>query len=207
MDTLLVFLMLLSFSGCVRQNETPVTEDGEISSYSSGSLFLAKHSDSPRDIYIEARDASGKQLKVSSNLKAALGAENFQVVDSPSEAGYILHVNILQEGPVSIDTLKRLVSDGYGSEAHFAGSGAEALLADTLLVQRRVPTEKRPSHARLKNISTRNALESASMRIGVLLPREVSDHLAAREALSINLARALRNALAGETISGAAPHK
>lgn len=161
----LSFFLILTFWGCAR--EKAVASD-EIKSYQSGSLHVSSHKDAPRTIYIDLGSPGKSDPALSREMAKALAEEHFQVADSPSEAGYILHISVLQEGNVSPDVLKSLVNAGYGSEARFAGNGATGLLADALLVQRRVPQAARPSRARLKNISERNALESTQMRVGLL---------------------------------------
>lgn len=195
---LCIVLFFASF-GCVRQQQAVADE---IQSYRSGDLNISSSSTSPKLIYVEARDA-GRPLPVSQKLKSALAAENFRIVNTPSEANYILHLNVLQSGSVNTQIFQNLVDEGYGTQANFSGAGAEGLLVDALLVQRRIPSHSRPSKAKLKNISTRNALESAQMRVGVMMPRQVVDHTSAREALSLHLARILRDSLANETVADA----
>lgn len=187
-------------SGCVRQHESDGSApQTEALTYTSGSLHLPDHADAPRVIYVEARNSDGQSLPISKNLQAALAAEHFRIVDSPSEAGYILNIKILQRGKVDPANLGALTQAGYGSPARFMGTGGVGMLVDALLVQRRVPSASKPANARLKNISARNAMESAQMRLGAVIPRSVSDQAAAYDALSVNLARALRAALAGGT--------
>lgn len=186
--------------GCVHQKEAV---SAEIQTFTSGNLTLASHEGVPRKIYVDAQDADGKPFDMLQNLYSALVSQNFEIVDKPSEAGYILHVNILQNGNVNAQYFRKLVNAGYGANAAFSGFGSEGLLADALLVQRRVPTAKRPSHARMKNITKRNALENSQMRIGILIPRQVVDHSAAIQALTLNLARTLRSALSHETLAEA----
>lgn len=197
-----IVLIAVSFFllGCVRQKEAV---SAEIQTFTSGDLALETHADAPRKIYVDAQDADGKPFNMLQNLYSALVSQEFDIVDKPSEAGYILHVNILQTGNVNAQYFKTLVDAGYGANASFSGSGSEGLLADALLVQRRVPTAKRPSQARMKNISKRNALENSQMRIGILIPRNVADHSAALQALTLNLARTLRAALSRETLADA----
>lgn len=188
--SLLSFFLILNFSACVREKAAP---SDEIKSYQSGSLHVSTHKDAPRTIYIDLGASRKSDPALSREMAKALAEEHFQVADSPSEAGYILHISVLQEGNVSPDVLKSLVNAGYGSEARFAGKGATGLLADALLVQRRVPQAARPSRARLKNISERNALESTQMRVGLLASPGTGN---VTTAFSDALVHALANALA-----------
>ncbi len=62
---------------------------------------------------------------------------------------------------------------GYGAPSALSGTGGAALLADVLLVQRRVPSSRRPSRTNLKNISNRNAVASSQMRLGLLVRHDI----------------------------------
>ena len=66
-----------------------------------------------------------------------------------------------------------MVDAGYDGPSKFSGTGGTALLADVLLVQRRVPSARRPSRANLKNISNRNAVASSQMRLGLLVRHDI----------------------------------
>lgn len=195
----IVALLICSLPGCVRQNnKTP--DAAQTETFTNGDLRLPRHADAPGRIYVEARNSAGEQLPISRNLEAALASKSFTIVSSPSKAGYILNINILQRGDVNPAILDRLVQEGYGAPSGFTGSGGIGMLVDALLVQRRVPLGKRPGHARLKNISARNAMESAQMRLGAVVFKPVSE-TAAYEELSFNLANALKDALGGDTLS------
>ena len=104
------------------------------------------------------------------HLGKQLAASKFRIADSPSNAGYILHVNILKDGPVDKNALQQAVQAGYGKTAPPNGNDAKAMLVDALMVQRRIPRAGRPSHQKMKNISSRNALNSSQMRLAVLSP-------------------------------------
>lgn len=193
------FLFLLA-TACERHN---VATSAEIETFRSGSLGLGAHEDAPSTIYV---DLGGDQRGITAaELGSALARSHFSLVSSPSKAGYILHLTVLDAGVVSPGRLQQLVKAGYGAESRFSGQGGTGLLADALLVQRRVPSAKRPSHARLKNITTRNAIESAQMRIGMLLPGEFPRGAAVGSIFADRLAEELHRALS--TPASPAPDK
>lgn len=160
-----VLLLLFSLPGCVRQQHA---QSAELTTFHNGALKMPDNPDAPKLVYVDVHDSARCAPNLSANLGKALASGKFRLADSPSKAGYILHVTILRQGNVAPEVLKNVVNAGYGSSAKFSGQGARAILADALLTQRRVPTHKRPSRQKIKNISSRNALDSAQMRLAVL---------------------------------------
>ena len=159
-------IIFFAICGCVRNN---VAAPREIEKHHSGSLSMPLKKDIPRVIYVDMRDSAGPRSSLPPEIIDAIRHENFEITDSPSKAGYILHINIIREDTVDPLVFAEIAKAGYGGEANFSGSGAKALLADAILVQRNVPAAKRPSQERLKNISARNARDSGQMRIGLML--------------------------------------
>lgn len=161
---LCVFLLLFA-PGCVRQH---VAESAELSTLHKGSLRLAENPSAPKLIYVDCREGADMAPHLDAHLENALKRGKFRLADSPSKAGYILHVNILRHGSVAPESLKSAVNAGYGAKAGFSGSGADAMLVDALMVQRRVPEAAKASTQKMKNISARNALDSSQMRMGIM---------------------------------------
>jgi len=155
---------LILIAACVRQN----AKSAEITALHSGSLKMPDNPDAPKLVYVDASANPKLAANLTQNLGSALTHSQFRMADSPSKAGYILHVKILGKGQASPDSIKTAVSAGYGGKANFSGSGANAMLVDALMVQRRIPNAKRPSRQRLKNITSRNALGSSQMRLAVM---------------------------------------
>lgn len=193
-------LFFFIFSGCVRQHEAV---SGEIKAFRSGDLHLTAKKDIPKIIYVDLRDANGVPAHLPQDVENALAGKSFELTDSPSKAGYILHINIVRKGSVDPATMPALVESGYGTDAKFSGHGATAILADALLVQRSVPQAKRPSRERLKNITKRNARGSSQMRFGLMIPGEISSRQDATAFFSRELAKELQNALAPQSQASA----
>lgn len=190
---LLVLLLTLAMSyACVRQREA---ESSEIHVLREGALTPMEHGDVPDRMYVDVRDMTGRSLQLPAHMCRNLGTTRITLVENPSEAGYILQISLLDEGTVSPEVLADLVEGGYGTPARFSGSGASALLADILLVQRKVPSHARPSRARLKNITSRNAVGSSQMRLGLLVPHETPPHNALPASFADALAKELDGAL------------
>lgn len=164
-SAVVAFTFFLLLPGCAPQQ---TAQSAELTTYHQGTLRLPDNPSAPKLIYVDCREGARLAPHLNQHLAKALQNGKFRLADSPSNAGYILHVNILRHGDVAPDSLKAAVDAGYGKTAHFKGAGANAMLVDALMVQRRIPEAKRPSRQKMKNISARNAIDSSQMRMGVL---------------------------------------
>ncbi|WP_308621053.1 conjugal transfer protein TraT [uncultured Desulfovibrio sp.] len=188
-----VLVLILAMScACVRQRGGV---DAEVRVLREGALTPMEHGDVPDRMYVDVRDMTGRALRLPAHAGRSLGNTSVTLVENPSEAGYILQISLLDEGAVDPETFAALVKGGYGTPARFSGGGASGLLADILLVQRKVPSHSRPSRARLKNITSRNAVGSSQMRLGLLIPHETPPHDALPATFADALARELGEAL------------
>lgn len=190
--TFLILLMVVLSCACIRQREA---ESAEIRVLREGALSPIERGDVPDKMYVDVRDMTGRALRLPAHAGKRLDRTRVTLVENPSEAGYILQVSLLDEGTVSPEALEEIVKAGYGAPARFSGSGGHGLLADVLLVQRKVPSHARPSRARLKNITSRNAVGSSQMRLGLLVPHEEPRHNALPTSFADALAREVGDAL------------
>lgn len=187
-----LLIATLCLNACLRQTESA---DVQVEHFSSGSLYLPVNPDIPRTIYINIIDSSGHTALSGTQLGALLMPDGFQAVSSPSEAGYILQVTLVQEGSLGNGIMEELVQNGYGTEAHFSGTGYSGWLADALLVRRLVPSDKRPSQTRLKNISSRNAQDNSKMRLGLQIQKELHSKKTYEAEFASELASHVANAI------------
>lgn len=191
-------LILLFLAACER-NEA--TADSEIRKFHSGSLIMSVKKNVPRVVFVDMRAPSGELVRLPPAIESEILKDDFKLTDAPSKAGYILHINILKEGEASPENLREMVEAGYGNAAGFEGEGSPAMLVDAILVQRNVPQSKRPSRERMKNISSRNALDSGQMRIGLYLDGPEDDPARLRELFYASLASELGQALDPHTLT------
>lgn len=166
--------LLTFFSGCVRQNAPTSGTDAAPSKdkvFISGTLKLPATAQSQPSLFLEIHDAEGTPIPLASRLKQKLSS-HFALVTSPSEASCILHVAIPFEGSCDAASLQKMTDAGFGSATPKSGAGGCGILADILLVTRQVPDTGKLHTTHLKNISARNALDNAQVRIGVHVPGE-----------------------------------
>ena len=180
----LVLCVLLT--GCKQQ-----VEPGDIDVFRHGRLSWQSDAEIAPVIYVGYHDESQQVPYLRSVAQAFLEGSGFAVTDNPSKAGYIVQLTLLAAGPASRESLCRAVDSGYGAPATLEGGGSTVLLADVLLVQRRIPSHKRPSRARMKNVSRRNAVDNSQARIGLVLERELRQGKALPAAFADVLGREL----------------
>lgn len=167
---LFLVLSLLPISACVRQQG----DAGDLEVLRSGQLRQpGGDEDIPDVVYVNVRDDTNRIFGLRAQAETWLRQKGFTVADSPSQAGHIVQLTVLAAGPVDPDSLRAVVKAGYGGPSEFSGTGGTALLTDVLLVQRRVPSAKRPSRVVLKNISNRNAVASSQMRLALLARQDI----------------------------------
>lgn len=190
--TLLLCLSVLPLAACVRQPADP----GKLEVLRSGKLQEAQDDDSvPDAVYVSVRDNTNRVFGLRAQTEAWLQRSGFTIVANPSEAGYIVQLTVLSAGNTDPAHLRKAVNTGYDTSSDLAGSGGTAVLADVLLVQRRVPNAARASRAALKNIASRNALSNSQMRIAVLAQGQVRMETGAPTQFTETLAREIGTAI------------
>ena len=167
---LLLGLSLIPLNACVRQRDGDASE---VEVLRSGALNRAGDEDIPTVVYVSVRDMTNRVFHLRSQTEAWLGRKGFTVTGNPSQAGYIVQISVLAAGQAAPESLRGVVDAGYDAPSVLSGTGGTALLADVLLVQRRVPSSRRPSRTNLKNISNRNAVASSQMRLGLLVRHDI----------------------------------
>ena len=162
---LLLALLLLLLPGCKHRQPAPT----DIQILRQGSL-------APADdvVYVSVRDQSRHVFGLRTEVERLLRAEKYDITDNPSQAGFIIQASVLEAGITDAAAAQRMVEGGYGAPSELSGKGATLVLSDILLVQRRVPSDKRPKRFMLQNVGSRNARGSSQMRTGLLARREFS---------------------------------
>ena len=187
---LLFAAICLCLSACLRQGSS---NPEAIEVCHSGSLAVASDEDIANSFYTDVQGQTEGLETLIAETEAKLRQAGYRTTNNPSEAGHILHLNVLHSGKCNAEALRGAVNKGYASPLHLGGGTASGMVVDALLVQRRVPQAKRPSQVRLKNISNRNAVGNSQMRFGLLLPagtRKMSPAIV--EVLSREVALAVR---------------
>lgn len=123
--------------------------------------------------FLTVSDATGLSGHVQERVKRHLVALGFVLTDQPSRADRIVTLKILHRGPADPAALDRAVKAGYDAplDGLARGGAAEAgadrgktsaLVADVLLVRRRVPTR-----GGMHNVASRNTMSGTKLRLGL----------------------------------------
>ena len=167
---LLVLALCLALAGCQHRAARP------------GAVYETAHPASPKDLVISRSKllqtsdrvhGESASVVVSDNKKLAgqfarrlteqLKGHGFEVNAKPSRADKLISTIILYRGQGSCEQMEENVHNGYGgSIAQLSGKGS-VLLADLLVLTRRVPE----TNTSLRSISADNKVSSTKVRIGL----------------------------------------
>lgn len=160
----------------------------------SGELSVRGGPDIEPAVYADVR----RNRKLSGILRSAianrLSAAGFAMTDTPSRAGYILHVNVPAAGEGDAASAGRAADAGFAGAAILAGAKSSVIVADILLVERRVPEARRERIRDMRSIGRRNAVADSRMRLVLHQPgiaRGAGLMLAAANALAQEICRPL----------------
>lgn len=189
---LLLCVCLVPLAACVRQ----ATDPDKLEVLRSGKLQEAPDDDTIADtVYVNVRDNTNRVFGLRAQAESWLQRSGFTIVGNPSEAGNIVQITVLSAGNTDPTHLRQTVAAGYDTPSTLEGTGATAVMADVLLVQRRVPSAQKESKAKLKNISSRNALSNSQMRIALLLSGQIRMDAGAPTLFTETLAREIGTAI------------
>jgi hypothetical protein len=167
-----VVLLLLAFSlalaSCLPRGGASTSE---LVVLRNGSLTMPRAEGVTRVAYVSVRDGNNRIFGLRAQLERCLVSRGFAVTDNPSEAGYIIQLSVPAAGASSPEAARGAVNNGYAGEAFLSGAEGTALVADALVVQRRVPQSGKKG---LKSISNRMAVADNQMRLAFFLPRRVN---------------------------------
>ena len=188
-----VLFLLLAFglgaTACLPHSGTSAF--GELTVLRNGALTLPRMEGIAKGVYVSVRDGNNRIFGLRAQLERSLASRGFAVTNNPSEAGYIIQLSIPAAGASSPEPVRGAVHNGYAGEALLSGTEGTALVADALVVQRRVPQSGKKS---LKTISNRMAVADNQMRLALFLPRKVN--------LQMGLPERVTEKMAGEICSG-----
>ncbi|MDR1777468.1 MAG: complement resistance protein TraT [Desulfovibrio sp.] len=142
-------------------------------------------------VYVSLRDGNNRIFGLRAQLEKCLVSKGYAVTQNPSKAGYIVQLSVPSAGQSSRDAAEAAVKNGYAGDHRLSGTEGTALIADALVVQRRVPQHGKKS---LKNISTRRAVADKQMRLALYSPRKFN--------FQQSLPDAVTERIAGEICSG-----
>lgn len=126
-------LSVVWLSGCNAVTTAIEHRDLSVENKMTDSVFLEPVSASQKTIFLQVRNTTDQQsFDISSDLRQALVAKGYAIVDDPARGHYILQVNVLQVGKMDKNSMEQIFSRGFdaanviGATAYGAGVGAMA---------------------------------------------------------------------------------
>lgn len=95
----------------------------EVSTKQSETIFLDPVANNKKTVYVSVKNTSDEELNITSQLKPALIAHGYKVVNNPNSAHYLLQANILKVGKMSVAASQSALGGGYGSAIAGAVAG------------------------------------------------------------------------------------
>ena len=124
--------VLLTHCGAIHKSIKYSTLD--VQTKMSSTVFLTPVGVEDKTVLVQVRNTSDKQnISCEEELMAALSSKGYRIVQSPSEAHYILQANILSIGRVREGDGFQALGGGFGASltGAFAGGAAGALIGGT----------------------------------------------------------------------------
>ena len=160
-----ILLLGVLCGACIRPHTPPTMQVMQ-----TGALEAQGGPGVARTVYVDARDAHKPAPILRDAIIRRLSGAGFEVIDSPSKAGHILHVNVVAAGECNADAARAAIRAGFDSPVQLQGGDSVVIVADALLVERNVPSPNRARSNAMRSISRRNALADSRLRLGIILP-------------------------------------
>ncbi len=122
-------------SGCAATQVAISKRTLDVQTKMTDTIFLDPVEPSERTVLVQVRNTSDKpDFDIAQDVKAAIAAKGYRVVEDPKKAHYILQANILQVGKTSPTAAESMFSGGFGASINAATTSAlgGAMLAGAL---------------------------------------------------------------------------
>ena len=103
-------------SGCAATSTAVAKRNLDVQTKMSDTIFLDPVPADERTVYLEVKNTSDKpDFDMTPQVRDAVGARGFRLVDDPRQANFILQVNVLQAGRSSPTAAEQAYNGGFGS--------------------------------------------------------------------------------------------
>jgi hypothetical protein len=123
----LLLILCLFCCGCAAMSVAISKKDLNVQTLMSDTIFMDPENETPKTVFIVVRNTTDKNVNIESLLSSQLQARGYAIEQTPSKAGYILQVNVLQIGMTDPNAYEASVKHGpafWGSSAAAVGAGA-----------------------------------------------------------------------------------
>jgi len=112
-------------SGCAATQVAISKRTLDVQTKMTDTIFLDPVEQSERTVLVQIRNTSDKpDFDIAQDVKAAIAAKGYRLVEDPKKAHYILQANILQVGKTSPTAAESLFRGGFGASINAATTGA-----------------------------------------------------------------------------------
>ncbi|CZP45668.1 complement resistance protein TraT [Legionella pneumophila] len=98
----------------------------QVSTKQSETIFLDPVSNAQKTVYVSVKNTSDEEIDIAPQLKTALRAHGYKVINNPNSAHYLLQANVLKVGKMSVAASQSALGGGYGSAIAGAVAGTAA---------------------------------------------------------------------------------
>jgi hypothetical protein len=127
---LAIYLVLISLlvvlAGCAATTTAIRYGELDVQNKMTDTIFLEPVAPAQRTVFVQIRNTTDKQLNIEPQIKGAIAARGYRIVNDPSKAHYILQANVLQVGRTDKSALEQSQLAGFGGVV--LGTGVGALL-------------------------------------------------------------------------------
>ena len=112
----------LYMSGCGAASTAIEKRNLEVQTKMSDSVFLEPVALEKQIVYIKIRNTTDKNIDIEEQIKAAIQARGFKVVNNPDEAYFMIQANVLQIGKIDGTDKDSALKSGFGGGLLGAGA-------------------------------------------------------------------------------------
>lgn len=118
-------LLTAMLSGCAATQVAISKRTLDVQTKMTDTVFLDPVEPSQRTLLVQIRNTSDKpDFDIAQEVRAAIAAKGYRIVEDPKKAHYILQANILQVGKTSPTAAESIFRGGYGANVAAATTGA-----------------------------------------------------------------------------------
>jgi len=107
-------VLLLGLGGCAATQVALEHKDLSVQTQMSNTVFLDLENRVQKTVYLDVRNTSSSNLAIEPIIRARLEQAGYQLPSDPTEAFYILQVNVLHVGTSNPSALYSSIRSGFG---------------------------------------------------------------------------------------------
>ena len=120
-------ILSLALSGCAAGTTAVAKRNLDVQTKMSETIFLAPVVAEERTVYIDVRNTSDQPgLDIAPQVREAVAARGYRIVDDPREARFVLQANVLQAGRNSETAAEAVYDTGFGGTLLGGAAGGVA---------------------------------------------------------------------------------